>query len=893
MAKAKRIFTCIVLFLCVSLFSVSVYAAQISISASQAGKTSVFLSWNYDEPFDYFELYRSLDGASWKKVKDVFECSAYNYSLEEGVCYYYMVRPSYAGEFGDYSDTVAFTLPKSSVDAPTNLSVTQSGTNKVRLTWNAVEGADSYVLYRSEDGVQWNRIKSVAETTTENYNLSPNQTYYYKIKAVSGENYSNDSNVVSIQLISAQKAPENLRVERATANSVYLSWDAVEGAGSYVLYRSEDQSNWKKIKSVSGTSTYNYNLSEKTYYYKVCANAENAPFSDIVSIRISAWAAPGNLQAEQVTASSVSLHWDAVEGASSYLLYRSEDRISWTKIKSIAGTSTYNYNLSGKTYYYKVCVNAEYASFSDVVSIRVATWSAPENLQAEQVSASSVHLTWDAVEGASSYLLYRSEDRISWTKIKSIAGTSTYNYNLSGKTYYYKVCVNAEYASFSDVVSIRVATWSAPENLQAEQVSASSVHLTWDAVEGAESYILYRSENQKTWSRIKAVSGTSTYNYNLSGKTYYYKVCVNAEYAAFSAIAEVSVCALTAPSDVTATVTDNKVFLQWQEVEGADGYSLYRSVDGGKFSKVKSVVGNSTYNYNLESGKTYKYYLVAYKSLTNTTLYSQKSETICVEMADKTVYRALLIGETGYVEPLEGPDNDIAAMRDILTRSGYEVYSQLDATKSDIISLIGAAFYDATDNDVSLFYFSGHGVMDSGEYYSGALMAVDYDCIPTEELAELLSAIPGKVIVILDSCGSGAAISDGTDTQSKAAARDFSPQQFNSGVISAFSRFNRITTYSSELRQSKFSVLTGSAYEQSSLSAYRDGIWGGLLTRGISESVGRAFGGGWYGTYPADTDGNNLIAMSELYAFCQSYAAGAQDVQCYVGYENATVFLFD
>ena len=808
MAKTKRIFTCMVLFLCLSLFSVSVYAAQISISASQAGKTSVFLSWNYDEPFDYFELYRSLDGASWKKVKDVFECSAYNYSLEEGVCYYYMVRPAYAGEFGDYSDTIAFTLPKSSVDAPTNLSVTQSGTNKVRLTWNAVEGADSYILYRSEDGVQWNRIKSVAETTTENYNLSPNQTYFYKIKAASGENYSSDSNVVSIQLISAQKAPENLRVERATVNSVCLTWDAVDGVGSYVLYRSEDQSNWTKIKTVSGTSTYNYNLSDKTYYYKVCANAENAPFSDIVSIRISSWAAPGNLQAEQVSASSVALRWDAVEGASSYLLYRSEDQTSWTKIKSITGTSTYNYNLSGKTYYYKVCVNAQYASFSDVVSIRVARWSAPENLQAEQVSASSVHLTWDAVEGA-------------------------------------------------------------------------------------ESYILYRSENQKTWSRIKAVSGTSTYNYNLSGKTYYYKVCVNAQYAAFSAIAEISVCALTAPSDVTATVTDNKVFLQWQEVEGADGYSLYRSVDGGKFSKVKSVVGNSTYNYNLESGKKYEYYLVAYKSLSTTTLYGPKSETICVEMADKTVYRALLIGETGYVDPLEGPDNDVAAMRDILTKSGYEVYSQLDATKSDIISLIGAAFYDATDNDVSLFYFSGHGVMESGEYYSGALMAVDYDCIPTEELAELLSAVPGKVIVILDSCGSGAAISDGTDTQSKAAARDFSPQQFNSGVISAFSRFNSITTYSGELRQSKFSVLTGSAYEQSSLSAYIDGMWGGLLTRGISESVGRAFGGGWYGMYPADTDGNHRIAMSELYAFCQSYAAGAQNVQCYVGYENATVFLFD
>ena len=292
-----------------------------------------------------------------------------------------------------------------------------------------------------------------------------------------------------------------------------------------------------------------------------------------------------------------------------------------------------------------------------------------------------------------------------------------------------------------------------------------------------------------------------------------------------------------------------------------------------------------------------------------------------VEM--KTIhYRALLIGETGYSTRLNGPENDIACMNTLLNgiSNRFEVYAQQDASMDEVLDLIDIAFENATEDDVSLFYYSGHGVTNSGEYYSGALQTVDYRYITTFDLAEMLSGIPGKIIVILDSCGSGATIYDGDgdeidedlevssepNTGKSAEVLDFDPEVFNDDVMEAFEYYDPglpVTPIEStipgilrsgELRQSKFSVITSSSYEQNSQTTFLDGIWGGVLTRGIADAVGCRYPGGDYlGDMPADFNENSSVSFMELADYCIEYVAGRQKAMCYYGSGDMDLFIRD
>jgi hypothetical protein len=79
--------------------------------------------------------------------------------------------------------------------------------------------------------------------------------------------------------------------------------------------------------------------------------------------------------------------------------------------------------------------------------------------------------------------------------------------------------------------------------------------------------------------------------------------------------------------------------------------------------------------------------------------------------------------------------------------------------------LVKSTFADADGNDVSLLFFASHGDSDdnTSKEDAGALsMASQGEHKPEElrlsELRDLLLDVPGKVIVMLGSCGSGAAV---------------------------------------------------------------------------------------------------------------------------------------
>ena len=353
--------------------------------------------------------------------------------------------------------------------APT-VTMTYSDSGKPKLTWNAVSGATSYRVFRSESrGTGYSLLGTTTATSYVNTGAAVGKTYYYRVKAVNSVGTSGYSNIVSGKAKTAAPAAPSVTIGNSSTGKPQLTWKAVSGAVKYEVYRSTRQnSGYSLLGTTTSTSYVNTGASTgTTYYYRVKAvnrDGMASGYSNIVSGKAKA-AAPA---APSVTAGNSStgkprLTWKAVSGAVSYRIYRSESRgTGYSLLGTTSSTSYVNTGAAaGKTYYYRVkAVNRDgmASAYSNIVSGK-ATLPAPVLNIGLSVSSGKPMLAWDAVPGATSYRIYRSTSRDSgYSLLATTTSTSYVNTSAAkGTTYYYRVkaCNAAGLSPYSNIVSAR------------------------------------------------------------------------------------------------------------------------------------------------------------------------------------------------------------------------------------------------------------------------------------------------------------------------------------------------------------------------------------------------------------------------------------------------------
>ena len=353
--------------------------------------------------------------------------------------------------------------------APT-VTMTYSDSGKPKLTWNAVSGATSYRVFRSESrGTGYSLLGTTTATSYTNTGAAVGKTYYYRVKAVNSVGTSGYSNIVSGKAKAAAPAAPSVTAGNSSTGKPQLTWKAVSGAVKYEVYRSTRQnSGYSLLGTTTSTSYVNTGASTgTTYYYRVKAvnrNGMASGYSNIVSCKAKA-AAPA---APSVTAGNSStgkprLTWKAVSGAVSYRIYRSESRgTGYSLLGTTSSTSYVNTGAAaGKTYYYRVkAVNRDgmASAYSNIVSGK-ATLPAPVLNIGLSVSSGKPMLAWDAVPGATSYRIYRSTSRgTGYSLLATTTSTSYVNTSAAkGTTYYYRVkaCNAAGLSPYSNIVSAR------------------------------------------------------------------------------------------------------------------------------------------------------------------------------------------------------------------------------------------------------------------------------------------------------------------------------------------------------------------------------------------------------------------------------------------------------
>ena len=355
---------------------------------------------------------------------------------------------------------------KSAPAAPVVKLGNSATSGKPMLTWNAVEGATSYRIYRSTSkGSGYSLLGTVTATSYTNTGAKAGTTYYYRVKACNDAGLSPYSNIVSgkVKTVAQQKpsAPVVKIGHSAASGKPMLTWNAVSGATSYKVYRATSQNGTYSLLGTVTTTSYT-NTGAKagtTYYYKVKAvnSAGESAYSNVVSGRATVTTLT---MGHSATSGKPQLTWKAVSGAASYKVYRATAKNgAYTVINTTKALTYTNVGAAlGTTYYYKVeALNAAGKSmgFSAVVEGKVAPVLA--------VGYSSVsgkpQLTWKAVPGATEYQVYRSTQQNSgYTKINTTTSTSYVNTGAKANTtYYYKiVAVKGTAASdFSNIVNAR------------------------------------------------------------------------------------------------------------------------------------------------------------------------------------------------------------------------------------------------------------------------------------------------------------------------------------------------------------------------------------------------------------------------------------------------------
>ena len=293
-----------------------------------------------------------------------------------------------------------------------------------------------------------------------------------------------------------------------------------------------------------------------------------------------------------------------------------------------------------------------------------------------------------------------------------------------------------------------------------------------------------------------------------------------------------------------------------------------------------------------------------------------KTDTVFVEVSDTPVedniiHRALLIGVGDYknfphfypaaneTTDLLSPPYDVDRMRQTLEQckfgssdSAFFIINELKdwgAGKTAIFEGISSTFSGADENDISYFYFSGHGFLDTGSNISylcptDTSLAIDISTmISVDELESALSSIPGTKVVIIDSCHSGGFIGKGERENGSINNKLI---DFNNNVINVFS----MSQSKGLLTTNQYKVLTSCHYFQTCLGMesliYPENSFG-LFSMVFCEGCGYYI---FTSPYPADDNEDNKVSLHEAYLYTESaLELFEQDVQVYPSNSTFTI----
>lgn len=650
---------------------------------------------------------------------------------------------------------------------------------------------------------------------------------------------------------------------------------------------------------------------------------------------------PTGISASYERSGRITLKWTAVEGANAYAIYY---KPAWGSDYSLLGQSsgtTYSTTTPrmGTVYYYRI--QALYVVGGQQVSQGAQSLSFPYIALGDVVIAdprgkdtSTIRLNWTPVAGAThydvamslhdadDYKIVRTDLTGSLCDIRDISFNETYDFLVIPKRKLNSGDVITGLPSSNRMVGSPMETPS----FTGYEWTETGLKLTWDAIPGAMGYVIYRRGFHETgYHKLMVSEDTATTYIDTTmkpGEVYYYfvysfRLAQPQGWRCFSLKGDIGMGVwLPKTTGLTAvSAQENSVRISWAATEGANKYDVYISTTPGGTPKANGRVSNA-YGYHNSAvlGRTYYYRVRPVRIFSNgdVSVGDWSDELAYTHQETVGTYRALLIGNTytGESNELPGCDNDVDGMRTMLgrmTATPYSVTVKKNIRAEEILSSISSTFGNASYNDVSLFYYSGHGANSVGAdgnptSYHAALVGTFQTYVSIARLKTELDKIPGKKVIIIDACHSGQFIArDGAVTQVSSSA-------FNSQVVNLFANDDQLSgdvnrtavvlaADGSELlseeapafidragdtnfAKSGYYVITACRSEEKSVSTGYDSNGDGKIDRYFGLfTYGLCYGNGWnlarnsaISSLNADLNKDSKVTLYEAYVYAKVMA---------------------
>ena len=376
--------------------------------AAAASKEGIAVSW---DPVDYATGYQVLiDSASNNSTPQAITTNIYYlHDIHDAGEHTYKVRAVKDALAGEYADAVTAAAPPAPLGLPATISAISTSPTSIALSWNAISGATSYELEADGEkittGFKYDTELNLVKYTHKNLNINSQHTY--RVRAWSSDTAGEWSNRVTAgtAALTSLQAP-SLDNAKASDTTMTITWKPVPGAQEY-----EVTFDGVLFENVKSNNFIMYGLTpDSNHSFIVKAICDTDSVTGVVAT--SGTAMTMLLPTPQITSyseaeNSISLNWNAVSGADSYLVTR--DGVQKATVTGNTYTDTTN-----------LTPNAIYAyQIKAVKSTKGSAYSDPMSLQTLPKRP--------GIPGIQSVLASRNEIRLKWTPATT---SSAVNYDV-------------------------------------------------------------------------------------------------------------------------------------------------------------------------------------------------------------------------------------------------------------------------------------------------------------------------------------------------------------------------------------------------------------------------------------------------------------------------------
>ncbi|MEK4372337.1 fibronectin type III domain-containing protein [Paenibacillus sp. FSL R5-0473] len=548
----------------------------------QIEETKITLGWDTVTSATYYSLNR--DGES---LFEGPELTFTDSGLESGTLYQYGLSAS--NETGT-GETVTLNGLMTLPGKIQGLQIVNPTQHSLGLTWQAVQGADHYVIV--QEGREYLTVPS-EQTTAVVQDLAPGTSYSFEVFAV---NESGQGSSVSASSITVPDQVQELKLDSITETSATVSWLPVPGADRYRLKigdRSfEVAGTHLELTGLSGSNVYNYTVEA----------GNNSGYSDSVGGEfLTNPHSPNQVEVTETTETTISLRWETVATANSYIV--SMDG----QIVATPTSAEFEVNdlIPGSKHTFTVQAVNQTGESQKTAYVWMTKPSFVTNVQSSPATYKA-EVNWEPVTGAIEYIIEH-DDNVLYQGTETsleITGLS------DGTNYDYVIHAVNEFGVSSQNSKFGFKTLPRkPVNVNTVDIEKESLTLDLSdtQVTGADTYVIKR--NGVLIAKIPSSDIRYTDKGLLPGTKYSYSI--HGENT--SGAGEVRTVQVTTKTEVVNENSivvhpeTNQINVTWSPVKGAVSYQILNNETGDKYSTsnlesiIPSLSAGSIYSFTITS----------------------------------------------------------------------------------------------------------------------------------------------------------------------------------------------------------------------------------------------------------------------------------------------------